>query len=156
MKSTKFVTALVLSVALTATTAIADAHLNNAVGARQAQMTLYGFNLGTLGGMAQGKIEYDAEAAQKAADNLAKLTSLDQSALWPAGSDNFAMGNVTRAKPEIWDNFPDVFAKVAASNEAAVAMAEAAGGGLDSLRGAIGPLGQACSACHKAYRAPKE
>jgi len=154
--STKIISAT-LALSLGATAVYAAAHINSAVGARQAQMSLYGFNIGLLGGMAQGKIDYDADAAAKAASNLAALTALDQSRMWPQGSDNVALGaDATRAKPELWANFPDVAAKGMAVNAAAVAMAEAAGGGLDSLRGAIGPLGQACSACHKAYRAPKE
>ena len=37
-----------------------------AVKARQSAMTLYSFNLGLLGGMAKGDIEYDADAASAA------------------------------------------------------------------------------------------
>jgi cytochrome c556 len=47
-----------------------------AIEARQSKMTLYAFNLGLLGGMAKGDIEYDAQAAGLAAKNLAALTTV--------------------------------------------------------------------------------
>lgn len=134
---------------------LADSHLNRAISARQSMMSLITFNMGTLGGMAQGKIDYDAVAAKNAADNLASLTGLHQDGMWPAGSDSFDLQGKTRAKPKIWDNFDDFLVKFEAANAAALVMADAAGVDLDSLRGAIGGLGQTCGACHKAYRAPK-
>ena len=48
---------------------------NPVVEARQSLMHLYAFNLGLLGGMAKGEIEYDAEAAGAAASNLAALAA---------------------------------------------------------------------------------
>ena len=77
----------------------------------------------------------------------------NQMAMWPGGSDNANDPN-TRALPAIWENFPDVGAKAGALVEAATAMEAAAGEGLDALRGAMGPLGGACAACHESYRAP--
>ncbi|WP_137700535.1 c-type cytochrome [Marimonas lutisalis] len=141
-----------------ATTALSGSHGNEAamaaVKARKAQMQLYAFNIGLLGGMAKGEIEYNADAASAAASNLAALSKLDQSRLWPAGSDNMELGTETAALPAIWDADSDVMAKGTAFVEAAAAMEQAAGGGLDSLKGAIGPLGASCGGCHKAYRQP--
>ena len=141
--------------ALLGTTALADDHAaqHPAVKARKAQMQLYAFNLGTLGAMAKGEAEYDAEAAQGAADNLVALSSLAAAAMWPAGSDDMSTDG-TRALATMWDNFPDVMAKATAMSDAATAMAGVAGAGLEGLQGAMGPLGGACGACHKAYRAP--
>ena len=70
--------------------ALADGHftdrqLQGAINARQAQMTLYSHNLGTLGAMAKGDIEYDAAAAQAAADNLAALSTMSQTGFWLPG-----------------------------------------------------------------------
>ncbi len=152
MKTIKIITAAMLSLSLTAGAALADSHLQRAINARQSLMGLYLFNIGTLGAMAQGKLDYDAAAASVAAKNLALLSSINQSAMWPEGSNNFDLDNVTRAKPEIWDNFADLAVKQQGLVAATGAMEAAAGGGLDSLRGAIGGLGGACSACHKAYR----
>lgn len=125
-----------------------------AITARQSQMRLFAFNLGTLGAMAQEKMPYDAEVAASAAANLATLTGLDTSAMWPAGSDTDNSEN-TRALPAIWQNFPDVGAKLQTLSGAAQAMAGAAGTDLASLQAAMGPLGAACGGCHKTYRAPE-
>lgn len=136
-------------------TAIADEGENPAVKARTSIMQLYSFNLGTLGGMAKGETEYDAASATRAANNIVVLTQIDQSAMWPAGSDNVSDSS-TRALPAIWENFPDVGAKGQALSDAAVAMQAAAGQDVEALKVAMGDLGGACSACHKAYRAPKD
>lgn len=133
--------------------AIAHESENPAIKARTSVMQLYAFNLGTLGKMAKGEAEYDAEVASNAANNLVTLTQIDQSAMWPAGSDN-ASDPTSRALPAIWENFPDVSAKGKAMSDAALAMQSATGQDLEALRAAMGGLGGACSACHKAYRAP--
>ncbi len=135
-------------------TAIAQESQNPAVKARTSIMKLYAFNLETLGGMIKGEVEYDAEAATRAANNIVVLTQIDQSAMWPAGSDN-ASDPATRALPAIWENFPDVGAKGQAMAEAAVAMQAAAGQDVEAVKAAMGQLGGACTACHKAYRAPE-
>ena len=144
-----------LVVAATIGTAIAQQNINPAVNARQSVMQLYAYNLTTLGAMAKGDIDYDAAIASGAAGNLAALSTLDQSTFWPMGSDN---GNDpdTRALPALWENFPDVGAKAGDLVNAAAARQDAAGQDLASLRGAMGALGGACAACHKAYRAPAE
>lgn len=154
MKKFSIFAAGLMSVAVIGT-AIAHESENPAVKARTSIMQLYSFNLGTLGGMAKGETEYDAEAATRAANNIVVLTQIDQSAMWPAGSDNVADPS-TRALPAIWENFPDVGAKGQALADAAVAMQAAAGQDVETLKGAMGDLGGACSACHKAYRAPKD
>lgn len=137
---------------------VADSHMDKAVAdaikARKAQMQLYAFNLGALGAMAKGAVDYDAEAASKAAASLAMLTKLDQSRMWPEGSDEMNVDG-TRALPDIWDNLPDVMAKGAALSQAAAQMETAAGSSLDELRANMGAVGGACGACHKVYRAPE-
>lgn len=153
-KYLSFAAAGLLSVAIVGTSMAQEAK-NPAVKARQSLMSLYAFNIGQLGAMAKGEAEYDAKVAAAAANNLATLTQVDQSAMWPAGTDNAADPS-SRALPAIRQNFPDVSAKGQALAEAAVAMQSAAGQDLDALKAAMGPLGGACSACHKAYRAPKE
>ena len=136
-------------------TAIAHEGDNPAIKARNSVMQLYAFNLGVLGAMAKGEVEYSAPAATSAANNLVTLTQIDQSAMWPAGSDNSADAS-SRALPALWQDFPDVMAKGEALSDAVVVMQGAAGQDLDALRAAIGDVGKACSACHKAYRAPDD
>ncbi|MDP7151044.1 MAG: cytochrome c [Paracoccaceae bacterium] len=153
MKFKLFVAVAGIATAAMLGNAVAQQSTNQAVNARISLMKLYAFNLGTLGAMAKGDMAYDADAASAAASNLAKLTSLNASAMWPMGTDN-ASDPGSRALPAIWQNFPDVGAKAAALSEAAAAMQSAAGQDLDALRAAMGPLGGACAACHKNYRAP--
>ncbi len=153
IKKFSIVAAGLMSVALIGA-AIAHESQNPAVKARTSIMQLYAFNIGTLGGMAKGEMEYDAEAATRAANNLVVLTQIDQSAMWPAGTDNVADPS-NRALPAIWENFPDVGAKGQAMVDAAAVMQAAAGQDVEALKGAMKGLGGACSACHKAYRAPK-
>ena len=124
---------------------------NPAVGARQGQFKLYGHNLAVLGGMAQGKVDYDAAMAQTAADNLFHITRHDQSRLWPEGTDSSSLTG-TRAKAAIWENLDDFTAKFVALQEASAALQTAAGGGLDALRPAVGAVGKSCGACHEDYR----
>lgn len=129
--------------------------MERAVKARQAKMTLYSFNLGLLGGMAKGDIDYSADAAGLAANNLAALTAVFMPGAWPEGSDSSAMKG-TRTLPALWTDDPaKVAAKGKALRESAQTLAKVAGTDLAALQGAIGPVGQACGACHKAYRADK-
>jgi cytochrome c556 len=141
-----------LATALLAGTAVAQ-DANPAIAARKAHMDLYAFNLGIVGGMARGNVPYDAAAATAAAGNLAALAKLDQSRYWPEGTSSLDTSE-SRALPELWDNIPDAVAKGQALAAAADAFAAQAGGGLEALQAGLGPVGQACGACHESYRQP--
>lgn len=156
MRISRYWVAGALVAGITAVTAAADNHIDpatmNAVKARQAHMKLYAFNISLLGGMAKGEIDYNADAASAAAGNLAALTRMDVSRMWPMGSDNAALGEATDALPAIWAEGSQVMDKGKALGEAAAAMEAAAGGGLEALQGAMGALGNSCGGCHKLYR----
>ncbi|MAM60597.1 cytochrome c [Maritimibacter sp. UBA3975] len=136
------------------TAASHEAGVPASVKARQATMQLYAFNLGTIGAMAQGNMDYDAEAATAAAQNLVKLSSMNQGPMWAPGTSTDDIEG-TRALPAIWTDMDGVIEKAVALNEAAAAMETAAGESLESLQGAMGALGGACGDCHKAYRQPE-
>lgn len=142
------------AVALTSS-ALADGHLEGAIKARKAVMTLYGANLGPLGSMAKGEMEYDAEAAQAFANNLVAVASIDQRAMWPQGTDNAAMPGKTRALPEIWSDYQKVGEISKALADASAGLADVAGSGLDALRGGLGPVGKSCGDCHESFRAER-
>lgn len=143
-----------IGAALVSTVALAASHGGNpAVKARQAHMSLQAYNLGIVGAMAQGKAEYDAEAASAAAENLAALTKLNMSSYWAPGTSNADIMD-TRALPAIWEDLPGVMGKIETLRAAADTLAADAGNGLDALKAALGPVGGACGACHEAYRAP--
>jgi cytochrome c556 len=115
--------ALAATAVLLSTPALAE--VPQAVKARQGQFNIMALNLGILGGMARGTVDYDAEAAQAAADSLVAVSNISQPALWPAGTDTMSIDG-TRAMPAIWDNLDDVLAKWASFGEAATAMAAVA------------------------------
>lgn len=151
---TKIIRLSVLVAAGIAVAGIASAQSNDplaaAVKARQSHMQLYSANLAVLGGMAQGRMDYDAEAAQAAADNLAALASMSQRFYWVPGSHAGAVEG-TRALEVIWTD-GGIGAEAEAFSAAVAGMQDAAGGGLDALRAAIGPVGASCGSCHENYR----
>ena len=148
---------LALSAVGIGSTAFAAGHLTpeqqRAIDARQSHMTLYGFYLGPLGGMAQDRIPYDAAVAATAAANLAALANLDQAGYWVEGTDASVEGN--RAKAEIWTDMAGFEAEQAKLADAATGLAAVAGDGLDAMKAAFGPVGQSCGSCHESYRTPR-
>lgn len=128
---------------------------NPAVKARKSHMQLYAHNLGILGGMAKGEVEYDAGAASAAANNLAALSTFDQRSYWAPGTSTDELGEETRALPAIWQEGSKAAEIGGQLAEAAAALAAVAGDGQAALGGAMGGVGGACGACHKAYQQPK-
>ncbi|SEF67702.1 c-type cytochrome [Jhaorihella thermophila] len=120
--------------------------------ARQGMMRIMALNMGVLGGMAKGEVTYDAARAQKAADTLVAVSMIDQSNLWPEGTDNDSSMH-TGALAAIWEK-PDDFAKAwMAFGEAAKGLQAAAGNGREALGPAMGGAGKSCKGCHEMFRA---
>jgi cytochrome c556 len=134
------------------TTAVAQDDLPFPVQARQGQFKMLGLNMGVLVAMARGEREYDAGAAQAAADNVVTISNIDQSFHWPEGTDNMTVVG-TLALPEIWDNLPDVLAKWEAFGAAAEGLAAVASDGREAMAAQIGPTFASCNACHDLYQA---
>jgi cytochrome c556 len=126
----------------------------NQVKARQGQMQIIAINIGILGGMAKGAVEYDAAAAQAAAKSLHGVSMVDVATLYPEGSDNIAL-DTTRANPTIWDQSDDFGAKWTALGDAARSAAMTAGDGQEALGPIMGALGGTCKGCHETHRGPK-
>ena len=147
-------TAVALAAIISGTAVYAQDDFSAQLKARQGQFRILAINLGILGGMAQGKTEYDAEAAQAAADTIVAVSMIQQGPMWPEGSDSMSIEG-TRAMPSIWEDMADVQSKWAAVGEAAQSMQVAASGGAEALGPAMGQLGGACKACHDAHRAPE-
>lgn len=148
---------LVLATALAAiptlaipTLSFADA-AEDAIEARQGYMKMLAINMGTLAGMAKGEIEYNAEAATAAGNNIEALAGYALPALFIEGT---AMGGAheTEALPAIWENSADFAAKYAGLQQAAAGAGAAVGGGQESIGPALQKLGGACKACHDDYR----
>jgi cytochrome c556 len=122
---------------------------------REGHMKLYAYNLGPLGAMAKGEMEYDAALAQTHAGNIADYARVDLSSYWVEGSDSMSLED-SRALPAIWDNLQDVAAKQDALLQAAEAAEAAAPEGLDAFRTAFAEVGKSCGACHEDYREPQD
>ena len=154
--------AIATAIALCATSFIAvaadDFPFKKQIQARQSFMKVYAFNLGLLGAMAKGEADYDAKLASAAANNLLAAAKMENSAMWPAGSDAGAEGlkDKTRAKPKIWSSFPEVGEKHQALTDALTAMTAEAGNGLDAVRANMGAVGDGCKGCHEPFRVPKD
>lgn len=148
---------LIAAATITGTVVLAEGHtdLPREVSARLNHMGLYGFNLGTLGGMARGNIEYDAAAASAAASNLHAMAMIDQSAYWTEGTSTADLSEGTRALPAIWEDTAGFEEAKADMVTAAAAMQEVAGDGLEAVQANMEALGGACGACHEDYRQPE-
>jgi cytochrome c556 len=157
MKKTMIAVAAGVSLLAGVNVAVSGESEEKAVKARQALMQVYAFNLGQLGAMVKGDIEYNADLAKASADNLVKATSMNGMAMWPKGSSlaDDGLADKTWAKPEMWAEGSDVGAKAQAMRDAAVQMADVAGNGLDAVKGAIGGVGNGCKECHEKYRQAK-
>ena len=102
---------LAAGVAFGAQAVNADSHgaaLEKAIKARKSMMQLYLFNLGGLGAMAKGEMDYDAKLAASLAASLSHAAQASNAAMWPQGSDSTAMAGKTRAKSQAWSTYPEV------------------------------------------------
>jgi cytochrome c556 len=138
--------------ALTGATAYADAG-DDAVQARRGYFRMLGVELGPLGAMAKGEIDYDTAVAQANADDIAALAGYSVGDLFLEGTAQADRVGDTRALPAIWTDMADFQAKTKDFVAAAAALKEAAGQGREALGPAVGRMGQTCGACHDAYRA---
>ncbi|MGC9369535.1 MAG: c-type cytochrome [Paracoccaceae bacterium] len=145
--------AIITAIALALPTALAAGPMEDTIAARQGYFKLLGANIGVLAAMAKGERDYEAAAAQAAADNLVTLSNYKLDHLFVPGTSADDFPDKTRALPKIWDNLPDIGDKVADLNKAALAMQAVAGQGQGEMAGALGSLGGACKACHDDYRA---
>ena len=93
---------IAMAIAAVPATAVHAGPMDKPVAARKADMKLRAFYMGQLGGMAKGKIAYDANVAQGAANILLTWTKVDGSRLRPIGSGNAKLGGMTRANPAVW------------------------------------------------------
>lgn len=143
-------TAVVGGLLLTGAATAQQDPIQNAIGARKAQMQLYAHNLGIIGAMAQGAAPYDAEVASRAAGNLDALANLDQTSYWLEGSVGI---EGTKALPAILEDFTGYIALVDGMRSATAALVTVAGTDQAALQGAMGAMGAACGACHQQYRA---
>lgn len=116
---------------------------------RQSVMALQGAHFGRLGAMANGRVPFDAAAAQANADLVLTLSKLPFAA-FGEGTDKAAP---TRAKPEIWTNRADFDAKAKTYQDEVVKLQAAVKtGNLEQIKAAFGTVGDTCKGCHDKYQ----
>ncbi len=148
----KVIVSLVLSAAAVVFAAPAAAQFQkpeDAVKYRQSALTVMANSFGRIGAMVNGRIPFDAKAAQDNAHIVATLSTLP----WAGFAAN-TEAIKSKAKPEIWKEqakfkeSSDKMIDAAAKLEAA-----AKTGNLDTIKTAFGAVGGSCKACHDAFRA---
>ncbi|MEM1430882.1 MAG: cytochrome c [Pseudomonadota bacterium] len=124
---------------------------DNQIRARQGLMRVQAVNLGVLAGMVRGRTEYDAEAAEVAAANLAASGLIDQRFFWPEGSSVSDVEG-TSALPEIWSDYDAFLEKWASFTEATETLIDVAGNGQEALGQGLSAVGRSCGTCHESYQ----
>lgn len=134
--------------------AFAQSPYDMPVAARDGIMAILAINMGTLGGMARGRMDYDADAAQAAANAVLGVSMVDLASLFPQGTDEMSLDG-SRAGAAIFDNPAGFSAEWAKVQMAAPMLATEAGKGKDAMVAALSGVGGTCRSCHMTYRAPE-
>ncbi len=123
----------------------------NAIKYRQTVMGSIGAHIGAIAMVLKGEVSHTGHVAAHArALHAASLMIPD---IFPPGSD---VGE-TRAKPEIWQDWPKVEAGSKALQREAAELAKVAEGGDMAAVGAqLQNVGKACGGCHKPFRKEKQ
>ena len=149
MKNFAAVALSLVAVAYAAPAAAQFEKPEDAIKYRQSALFVMGQHFGRIGAMANGKIPFDAKAAQDNADIVATMAKLPWAGFGP-GTDK---GRETKAKPEIWTEqakFREHSDKLGAESVKLAAAAKT--GDLATLKSAFGETAKSCKACHDNYR----
>ncbi len=140
----KLALAAILMVATTGLS-MAQADTDATIKYRKAAFTVAGWNMGILGGMLKGEIDYNADEAVAAATRINEMAK--------AVGATFVEGTYegTNASPKIAENRADFDSKLAAFVEQSNAMVSAASE-KGTMAAQMGKLGGTCKSCHDAYK----
>ena len=124
------------------------------VEARQSFMEVLKFYMTILGEMTKEMRKYDAELASTLAENLNSAAMMDNSVMWPKGSDygNRRVHPITDAKTELWTDDKLMKEKYKNWQQSTEYLKAQAHGGLDSLRQGFTAVAAACTSCHESFR----
>jgi cytochrome c556 len=136
--------ALTLGTALPAAAQFAKPE--DAIKYRQSALRVMGTHFGRIGAMVNGRVPFDAAAAQQNAEIATMMSTLPWQG-FGAGTEG------GKAKPEIWKESAkfkelneDMAKKMLALNAAAKT------GNLDNIKTAFGATGGSCKTCHDAFQ----
>jgi cytochrome c556 len=148
VKKTVVAAAVVIALGAMGGAALAQVKPDVLVKQRQSAMTLIGKYFGPLGGMAQGRVPFDAKLVQRNADYLNALAQMP----WD-GFDPSTKNEKSRALPAIWEQ-PDKVKDAAQRLQSEVGKLQsvAKGGDESAIKAQIGAVGKACANCHDNFR----
>ena len=148
--------AIVTVVTVLTTSAMANSakslkHATKATELRQSIFSLLGSNMGTLGGMAKGRIAFDAERAGKHALRINQLSLMIADY---TRTDTSAHKVKTEALDKIWQQPADFAKRIEDLTLASANLQKAAASGNESaVKKAIGGVGRTCGGCHDDFKA---
>lgn len=105
-----------------------------------------------VGQMMRGEAEFDAELLMTSLSTFASA-SRKLGSLFPEGTET---GGGTEAAPAIWEDRDGFDAAIARWQEAVATAIDAEPGSLEAAKPVVGPIFNACKACHDDYRIEDE
>jgi len=148
MKSKLVALSFAVTLGAVALDAAAQAKPEVLVKQRQAAMTLIGKYFGPLGGMAQGRIPYDAATVQRNAGYLDVLDNMP----WD-GFHESTKGEKSAALAAVWEKsgeFKQAGERLQGEISKLVQVAKSGDEG--AVKAQIGAIGKACGGCHENFR----
>jgi cytochrome c556 len=129
-------------------TASAQVKPETLVKQRQSAMTLQGKYWGPLGGMAQGKVPYDANIVARNAGYLDALSKMPWDGFAPSTKDV-----KSAALPAVFtDTAKFKEAQDHLQSEVTKLVAVSKGGDEAAVKAQLGAVGKACGGCHESFR----
>ncbi len=129
-------------------TALAQAKPETLVKQRQAAMVLIGKYWGPMGGMAQGKVPFNADTVKRNTGYLQALSAMPWDGFNPSTKDE-----KTRALPAVYndaakfkeaqDRFTSEISKLATT---------VGGGDEGAIKSQLAAVGKSCGSCHESFR----
>jgi len=152
VKKAVIAAAVVVSLGAVGGAAVAQVKPDVLVKQRQSAMTLIGKYFGPLGGMAQGKVPFDAKIVQRNAGYLDALSEMP----WD-GFDPSTKGEKSRALPALYEQ-PDKVKEAVQRFQSEIDKLQqvAKGGDEGAIKAQIGAVGKACANCHDNFRAKQQ
>jgi len=151
--STKIITACALILATNcamADVAKSEKHAKKATDLRQSVYTLLGANMGTLGGMAKGKIPFNAKVVER---NATRINQLSFMIADYTRTDTSGFKVKTEALPKVWTERAAYEKRIDDLTKASAKLVKVSTSGDEAaIKAAIGGVGKTCGGCHDNFK----
>jgi len=134
----------------TAQTAKSEKHAKRSTELRQSVFKLLGSNMGPLGGMAKGKIAFDAKAIEKHALRINQLSAFIADY---TRTDTSKFNVKTEALNDVWSKRTAFEKRINDLTNASAHLQQVAKTGDEAkIKKAIGGVGKTCGGCHDDFK----